>query len=215
VAVLSREAFSYKSTMRAFIQKHCRSLLRWPREFFDGQSRGLAVLVALALPALAKIRAKSMSRTPAARNSFGTVAVEFALVGPVLLLAMVGIFVFGIALNNWVILTNAAEAGALQFAASRGDSDGTPWTDTTNAIYNAAGNLMPFVKTSLTITLSVNGTACTSDATCLTALSTNAGNPAIVTASYPCISSNPNLTVYGHQYSPSCTLKVSTTERIQ
>jgi Flp pilus assembly protein TadG len=196
--------------MRALIQKHCRSLLRWPHGFFGGQSRVLAVLVALALRALAKIRAKTMSRARAGRNSFGTVAVEFALVGPVLLLAMVGMFVFGIALNNWVILTNSTEAGALQFASSRGDSDGTPWTDTTNAIYNSAGNLIPFVKASLTITLSVNGTACTSDSTCLTALSTNAGNPAIVTATYPC-----SLTVLKVNYAPTCNLKVSTTERIQ
>jgi Flp pilus assembly protein TadG len=201
--------------MRALIQKHCRSLLRWPHGFFNGQCGVLVVLAALAMPVLAKIRAKTMRRARAGRAASGTVAVEFALVGPVLLIAMVGMFVFGIALNNWVILTNATEAGALQFAASRGDSDGTPWTDTTNAIYNAAANLIPFVKTNLTITLSINGTACTSDATCLAALSTNAGNPAIVTASYPCMSSNPNLTVYGHQYSPSCTLKVSETERIQ
>jgi len=188
--------------MRSLIRNHCRYLLFWPR--------GLARLVALAMPFLAKILAKTMSRASAARNSFGTVAVEFALVGPVLLLAMVGMFVFGIALNNWVILTNAAEAGALQFASSRGDSDNTPWTDTTNAIYNSAGNLIPFVKASLTITLSVNGTACATDAACLTALSTNAGNAAIVTASYPC-----SLTVLAHNYAPSCTLKVSTTERIQ
>ncbi|MGH6839934.1 MAG: TadE/TadG family type IV pilus assembly protein [Methylocella sp.] len=55
-----------------------------------------------------------MSWARAGRAASGTVAVEFALIGPVLLLAMVGMFVFGIALNNWVILTNPAEAGALQ-----------------------------------------------------------------------------------------------------
>jgi Flp pilus assembly protein TadG len=202
--------------MRAFIQKHCGTLLFWPREFFGGQSRVLAVLAALALPALAKILAKTkilpktMTRAPAARNSFGTVAVEFAIIGPVLLLAMVGMFVFGIALNNWVMLTNATEAGALQFMVSRSNPDNTPWTDTTNAIYNSAGNLIPFVKANLTITLSVNGTACASDATCLTALNANAGNSAIVQATYPC-----SLIVLAKNYAPSCTLTVKTTERIQ
>jgi Flp pilus assembly protein TadG len=192
--------------MCSFIHKHFRYLLSWPRGYSCSQSGVLAVLVALAMQVLAK----TMRRARAVRDASGVVAVEFALVGPVLLLAMVGMFVFGIALNNWVILTNAAEAGALQFASSRGDSTGNPWTDTTNAIYNSAGNLVPFVKASLTITLSVNGTACASDATCLTALSTNAGNAAIVTASFPC-----SLTVMAHNYAPSCTLKVSTTERIQ
>jgi len=141
-----------------------------------------------------------------------TVAVEFAFIAPVLLLIVVGMFVFGVALNNWVILTNAAEAGALQFASSRGDSDGNPWTDTRNAIFNAAPTLTP---ASVTITLSVNGTACTSDATCFTALAANAGNPAFVQATYPCMPGNLNLTVYGTNYSPNCTLTVKTTERIQ
>jgi Flp pilus assembly protein TadG len=210
VAVQSREEFSNKieharihsKTLRLFIILAAR-IFRWPEPRF-GCAR------CLALPALAKILAKTMSLAPAARNSSGTVAVEFALIGPVLLLAMVGMFVFGIALNNWVILTNATEAGALQFAISRGNIDNTPWTDTTNAIYNSAGNLIPFVKASLTITLSVNGTACASDATCLTALSANAGQAAIVKATYPC-----SLTVLAHNYAPSCTLSVSTTERIQ
>ncbi|MGH6846156.1 MAG: TadE family protein [Methylocella sp.] len=154
--------------------------------------------------------AKTMGRARTVRAASGTVAVEFALIGPVLVLAMVGMFVFGVALNNWVILTNAAEAGAIQFAYSRGNS--APYTLTTAAITAAAPTLTP---ASLTITMSVNGTACASDATCQTALAANAGNAAFVQATYPCIPNNPNLTVYGHQYSPSCTMTVKTTERIQ
>jgi Flp pilus assembly protein TadG len=186
--------------MRSFIEKHFRYLLFWPR--------GLVVLGPLARPVLAK----TLGRVRAARDAKGVVAVEFALIAPVLLLLMVGMFVFGVALNNWVILTSAAEAGALQFAISRGNPDNTPWTDTRNAIFNAAPTLTP---ASVTITLSVNGTACTSDATCLTALAANAGNPAFVQATYPCMPGNLNLTVYGTQYSPNCTLTVKTTERIQ
>jgi Flp pilus assembly protein TadG len=192
--------------MCSFFHKHCRYLLFWSRGFFGGLSGVLAVLVPLAM----QILAKTMRRATAVRDASGTVAVEFAFIGPVLLLAMVGMFVFGIALNNWVILTNAAEAGALQLAISRGDS--TPYTDTTNEVYNAAPSL---TKASITITLSVNGTACTSDATCQTALTANAGNPAYVQATYPCMPGNSNLTVMGKNYSTACTLTVKTTERIQ
>lgn len=195
-----------KAIMRSLIHKYFRYILFGSRGFFGGPSGVLAVLVALAMQVLAK----TMGWARAAHDAKGAVAVEFALIGPVLLLAMVGMFVFGVALNNWVILTNAAEAGALQLAISRGDT--TPYTDTTNEIYNAAPSL---TKASMTITLSVNGTACTSDSTCQTALTANAGNPAYVQATYPCVPSNPNLTVYGKQYSPSCTLTVKTTERIQ
>ncbi len=102
-----------------------------------------------------------MSRAQTVRDASGTAAVEFALIGPVLLLIVVGVFVFGVALNNYVTLTNAAESGAFQFAFSRGAS--APYTDTTNKIKGAAPNLVP---ANLTITLSVNGTACTSDSAC-------------------------------------------------
>ena len=191
--------------MRASIQNYARYLLTVPRGF-SGDRRGVvAVLVALAMPAWAKNLAKTMGRARAMRNASGNVAIEFAIIGPVLLLAIVGMFVFGIALNNWVILTNAAEAGALQFAISRGDS--TPWTDTRNQIFGAAPTL---TQASLSITLSVNGTACTSDSTCQTALAANQGQPAFVQATYPC-----SLIVMANDYAPGCILTVKTTERIQ
>ena len=197
--------------MRSLFHKYCRYLLSWPRGV-SGDRRGVvAVLAALAMPVLAKILAKTMGRARAVRPASGTVAVEFALIGPVLLLAMVGMFVFGIALNNWVILTSATQAGAFQLMVSRGVN--TPWTDTRNAIFNAAPTL---TQASLTITLSVNNTACTSDSTCKTLLTpTSEGQPSFVQATYPCIPNNLNLTVMGKNYAPSCTLTYKTTERIQ
>jgi Flp pilus assembly protein TadG len=133
-----------------------------------------------------------------------TVAVEFAMLAPALLLLVVGAAAFGIAMDNYVQLTGATSIGARQLAISRGDS--TPYTDTVNAITGAAPKL---TKASLTISLLVNGTACATDAACTTALV--AGVPAQVTASYPC-----NLVVMGTNFAPSgCTLSANTTERVQ
>lgn len=42
----------------------------------------------------------------------GATAVEFALVFPLLVMILFGIFQFGIAYNNWIALTHAAREGA-------------------------------------------------------------------------------------------------------
>ena len=103
------------------------------------------------------------------------------------------------------MLTNSVSIGALQFALSR--SDTTPYTDAVNAVKNAATSLTP---ASLTITMSVNGTGCTTDAACATALTGNIGQPAQVTATYPC-----NLQVMWYNFAPTCNLTSQVTERIQ
>ena len=130
-------------------------------------------------------------------------ALEFALLVPALVLIIFGGIQFGFTLNNYSALASATRAGARQFALSRGDA--TPMTDTKNQIYGVAPNL---TKASLTISLSVNGTACASDASCSTALVS--GLPATVTASYPC-----SLQVGGINFAPSCTLSANTTERVE
>ena len=93
----------------------------------------------------------------------------------------------------------------LQLTVSRGDT--TPWTDTTNVIYAAAPTLL---RANLTVSVSVNGTACTSEATCVTALSTAAGLPASVTVRYPC-----KLKVLAVSYLNSCTVSATPTGRVQ
>jgi Flp pilus assembly protein TadG len=134
----------------------------------------------------------------------GAAVVEFALAVPVLLLIVVGTAQFGLTLNNYVTLTDAVRAGARQFAVSRGGS--TPKTDAVDRIYGSAPNL---TQTNLTIALSVNGTACTTDTACSTALA--AGVPATITASYPC-----SLVISGIDFTPSgCTLTAQTTERVE
>jgi Flp pilus assembly protein TadG len=138
------------------------------------------------------------------KNDEGVSAIEFAFISPIMLAVMIGIFQFGIAMNQYLNLTNAVAQGALTLALSRGTT--TPYTATTSAISSAAPNLTP---AQTTITVRINGTACTTDATCSAALV--AGQPAFVRATYPC-----NLTVMGVNYRPGgCTLSAQTTQMIQ
>jgi Flp pilus assembly protein TadG len=141
-----------------------------------------------------------------ARDRTGVAALEFALVAPILMMVAVGIAKFGLVLNNYVILTEAVADGARILALDRGDPDADPYTDARGQVQSTASNLTG----SLTITLSVNGTACTTDATCVTALSTAQGQPATVTATYPC-----DLAVFGVNFAPGCTLSSSTTEMVE
>ena len=46
------------------------------------------------------------------RNEKGASAVEFALVLPIFIMLVFGIFQFGIAFNNWIAITHAAREGA-------------------------------------------------------------------------------------------------------
>jgi Flp pilus assembly protein TadG len=148
------------------------------------------------------------SSSPAGRSikdRKGVAALEFALTAPVLLLMVFGMATFGIALNNYLTLTDAVRAGARTLSTSRGIS--TPFSSTTNSIYLSAPTL---TSTSLSITLTVNGSACTGDAACATTLSASAGSASSVSASYPC-----NLSVMGFNFAPSCTLTSVTTERVE
>ena len=153
-------------------------------------------------------RPRSIARRPdTQRGGVGTASVEFALVAPLLLLLVLGMCQFGITLNQYLTLTNAVRSGARQLSIDRGAP--TPWTDTNNQIYASAPNL---TQASLTITMSVNGTACASDATCKAALlaAGATGAPAAVTASYPC-----SLAFFGYNFASVCTLTSHTTERVE
>jgi Flp pilus assembly protein TadG len=138
------------------------------------------------------------------KNGEGVSAIEFAIISPVLLTMMIGIFQFGIAMNHYLNLTNAVAQGALTLALSRGTT--TPYTSTTSAIGLAAPNL---ASAQTTITVKINGTACTTDASCSAALVV--GQAALVKATYPC-----NLTVMGVNYAPNgCTLSAQSAQMIQ
>jgi Flp pilus assembly protein TadG len=138
------------------------------------------------------------------RSRDGVSAIEFAIILPVLLTILLGIFQFGTAMNDYLVLTNAAAKGALTLALSRGTT--TPYTTTTSAINAAAPNLD---ATKITTTVTVNGSACSTDSACLTNLL--AGKTASVRTTYPC-----NLVIMGRNYAPSgCTLSAQTAQMVQ
>lgn len=113
----------------------------------------------------------------------GAAVVEFALVLPVLFLVLFGAAQFGMLMNNYLMLTDAASVGAHLLASERGYA--TPYSDTESAILAATSTL----KNTLSITISVGGTTCTSDTACASALGTEtqppaAGTQASVSLSY-------------------------------
>jgi len=156
-----------------------------------------------------RVPARFTRRDPRAllSDNSGAQAVEFALIGPLLLMLIMGIIQFSITLNNYIELAEGVRTGARSLAISRAIANATPYTTTVNNISSSAGNL---TASSITVTVSVNGTACTSDATCSSALSTAAGLPASVTATYPC-----NLKVMGVNFLPTCNLQSQTTDLVE
>jgi Flp pilus assembly protein TadG len=161
------------------------------------------------MSALLAHRNRTDQRTTArfVRDRSGATAVEFALLAPPLLFMLFAVIQFGIALNNYIELTDGVRNGARNFAISRATASGTPFTSTTSAIDSAASNL---TASSITVTATVNGAACTTDAGCATALSTAAGLTATVTATYPC-----NLTVMSVNFAPGCTLTAQTSDLVE
>jgi Flp pilus assembly protein TadG len=137
-------------------------------------------------------------------NGEGAAAVEFAVIAPVLLTILLGILTFGDALKNHLVLTNAASAGALTLALSRGTS--TPYTTATTAVVNTAPTLD---KAKIGVTVAIGNAACASDPACSTALTV--GSTAVVTATYPC-----ELTVMGINYEPgNCVLTATSAQMVQ
>jgi Flp pilus assembly protein TadG len=146
-----------------------------------------------------RVRSRSLGKRVSARlrasNEGGQALVEFAVVLPILLLIVTGIFAFGIALNQYLELTEAASVGARLLAVSRGQT-ADPCATAAAAISNAAPLL---TSTSLGYSFVLNGNSY--GASCPT--STNAGAnlqqgvAATVTVTYPC-----NLTVYMFLKSP-------------
>lgn len=92
-------------------------------------------------------------RELAASESSGQALVEFAIVSPLILMLGVGICVFGIGLNQDLVLTNATELGSQQLAISRGQTT-DPCLTLNNAVVSAAPNLTP---ASMTFSLTLNG----------------------------------------------------------
>jgi Flp pilus assembly protein TadG len=147
--------------------------------------------------------------------------VEFALVLPLLLLIITGFTTFGIALNNYLELTEATGIGAQQLAILRGNTL-DPCSVAAGAVEEAAPYLTP---ANLTFTFVLDGTTfgpyagntTWSSSTCASASNTTGaagdlvqGQSADMIVTYPC-----NLAVYGINYAPSCKLTAQVTEIVQ
>jgi Flp pilus assembly protein TadG len=149
----------------------------------------------------------------------GQALVEFAFLLPLLMLILLGMIVFGMALNNYLELTNGTTAGAQALSVARGQAT-DPCATVTAPFYNAAFNLTQ-ANVKFTITISSPppsgavlytlasaqaNPSCTSGAADLIQ-----GDTATVTATYPC-----NLKVFGINFGPpTCTLTAQTAESIQ
>lgn len=150
------------------------------------------------LPSL--VRHVARASRELAGDCSGAPALEFALIAPVFLAFLVVGMFFSLAVFQYVSLREGVLSGARQLAASVNDS--TPYTDAVAAIEAAAPSLN---TASLTITVSVNGTACATDAACSALM---AGTVAAqVTGTYPC-----SLTAMGYTYISNCTLSSTATE---
>ncbi len=141
-----------------------------------------------------------------ARDEEGQALLEFAYVVPVLLTLVMGIVVFGSALNNYLVLTDATAVGARVLSISRGQTT-DPCSATAIAVEGAAPNLK---AANFKFSFVLNGTAY-SGATCSGA-QTNLveAQNAQVTVTYPC-----NLKFFSFNPAPSCNLTAQTTERVQ
>jgi Flp pilus assembly protein TadG len=138
--------------------------------------------------------------------------VEFAVALPALLLVVMGIAAFGIAFNNYIMLTEATAVGARQLTVSRGQTL-DPCNTFSSAVYAAA----PLLKQSnLTFSITLNGTAysgtsCSGTSTSGAPANMILGTNAVVTVTYPV-----SVKVYGLTIVPAGSLLMArTTELMQ
>lgn len=119
-------------------------------------------------------------------ENHGQSLVEFALTLPVLLLLVAGIMVFGLAINNYVMLTEATAVGSRQLAISRGQT-----LDPCKTVYNTVTGAAPILTAAnMTFKISLNGnvykgTTCSGTTTSGAPANMVLGSTAIVTVTYP------------------------------
>jgi Flp pilus assembly protein TadG len=136
------------------------------------------------------------------RGEEGQAIVEFALVLPMLMVIMMGIFGFGLYIANFQMLTTAVSAGGQALSRDRNvatNGSGDPCADTLAAMEQAAPTLNTALLTSITITMNgtpVSGTGssftCKSSASAMSTTAVNGvttGGSVTVHATYttPCL----------------------------
>jgi Flp pilus assembly protein TadG len=141
----------------------------------------------------------------AAGNRRGQSLVEFSVVMPILFLTVTGILTFGLAMRNFLVLTNGVNVGAQTLAMSRGQTT-DPCAAAAAAVEASAPSLTP---ASLAFTIVINGTTYTTASCTSGAANMVQGATAQVTASYPC-----TMAIYGMN-GLTCGLKTQSAEMIQ
>ena len=144
----------------------------------------------------------------------GQSVVEFALILPLLLLLTTGVFIFGVAMNNYLQLTNAVSVGARAMAINAGVTK-DPCATGSAAIIAAAPGLS---STNLTFTFTMGANPAVSGTTCSSTSTTtgyagelSTGPNVTVTATYPL-----NLSVYGKVFNANnAVLSATSTELVQ
>jgi len=132
----------------------------------------------------------------------GGALVEMALVVPVLMALLTGIFAVGLTMNTQVNLTQAVGVGANYLQQIR-TTTADPCGDVLTAMKNAAPGLVAS-KISLTLTMS-GGTG--TGSTCASAAGDlGQGLPQTVYATYPC-----TLLIYGTHWTTACQLAAKVT----
>lgn len=155
---------------------------------------------------------KDATRPARRSGEEGSSLIEFALCLPPLCLLMTGIFAFGIAIGNYVMLTNATSTAAMDLAISRGNTL-DPCALASAAVKAAAPSLN---SSSFTFSYSLNGNSFSGTTCSSTSTTTGAagdlvqGQNVSITVTYPC-----NLTVYKANNFPSCTLTAKAAELVQ
>jgi Flp pilus assembly protein TadG len=147
------------------------------------------------------------------RGQRGSALVEFALILPALLLITTGVMIFGVAMNNYLQLTNAVSVGARSVSTYAGQTL-DPCAVASNAVIAAAPGLNSSL---LTFSYTFNGipqtgTTCASG-TLTTGAAANlaSGSTVTVTAKYPF-----NLSVYGQVFSKNnAVLQATSAELVQ
>lgn len=93
----------------------------------------------------------------------GVVAVEFAIIFPLLMLILFGVFEFGVAWSQWQVYQGAAREGARCAAVQAAEANaGLPICDVETAVLDSAGAYTPDIPP-LLVSVSGGGTACTED----------------------------------------------------
>lgn len=113
----------------------------------------------------------------------GNAILEFALALPALLMVITGIWQYGVAYSHYIVLTQAATAGAQALQTYRITHGNDPCKYTYTAIVNAAPTLDP-AKVNVTVGMN-NGTAIAKNTCSGQQTQLAMGGPVTVQATYP------------------------------